>query len=136
MSRRLSRDGLKTLLQTHVVELSFVRRHEKFGVRGQNPHVRRMLCTLDGNLLQSLPGRFTLNYQIPINPPAYNPIEKNVVFCWDILWQDWRAIPVEYVIVITAIPVHTQKDQEKFWTLFEGFFAKMSAADKLRFMAK
>ena len=131
----LSRDGLKFLLQTHIVELFFVRRNEKFGFRGQNPHIRRMLCTLDAHFLQSISGRLTLNYQIPTNPPAYNPVEKNVIFVWDILWQDWRAIPVEWVRVITAIPTKTKEDQEKFWVLFESFFAKMSAADKLRFMS-
>ena len=136
MAQRLSRDGLKVLLQTHVVELFFPRRNEKHGFKGQNPFMRRMMCTLDKNLLQSLPGRLTLNYQVPINPPAYNPLEKNVVFCWDIFWQDWRALPVELVVVVAAHPVHTQKDQEKFWKFFEGYFAKMSAADKLRFMSK
>ena len=131
----LSRDGLRKLLQTHVVELTFVRRHEKFGAKGQNPYSRRMLCTLDATFLQSLAGRFTLNYQIPSHPPAYNPLAHNIVFVWDILWQDWRAIPVEMVVAVNAMPVHTKKDQENFWRFFEGYLAKMSPADKLKFMA-
>jgi hypothetical protein len=127
---QLSRDGLKQLLQTHVVEIFFVRRNEKMGF----PPTRRMLTTLDKNLLLSLPGRFTLNYQVPTHPPAYNPVQHNVIFTWDIIWQSWRAIPVEWVRVLNAMPTHTQKDQEKFWKFFEGYLAKMSPMDKLRFM--
>ena len=136
MSQRLSREGLKALLQTHVVELAFARRNHKLGFKGQNPYMRRMLGTLDALLLQSLPGRLTLNYQIPVHPPAYNPVEHNVIFTYDLMWQEFRAVPVESTFIIAAHPTHTQKDQEKFWRFFEAFLAKMSPQDKLRFMSK
>lgn len=134
MGTKLSRDGLKALLQTHVVELYFFRRNEKHGVKGSDPFVRRFLGTLDKNLLLSLPGRLTLNYQVPTHLPAYNPVQHNVIFTWDLMWQDWRAIPVEATTVIAAHPTHTQVEQEKFWRWFNAYLAKMSAADKLRFM--
>lgn len=127
---KLSRSGLQTLLRESVAEIFFVRRNEKLGF----PQTRRMMCSLDKNLLNSLAGRLTLHYQVPTQPPAYNPLEKNVLFVYDLLWQDWRAIPCESTYVINAMPTHTKTAQDKFWKFFEAYLAKMSAADKLKFM--
>ena len=134
MAKKLSRDGLKALLQLHVVEIVIIRRNEKHGVMGSDPFIRRMLCTLDKNLLQSLAGRLTFNYQMATHPPAYNPVQKNVVFAWDLLWQDWRAVAVEGTIVVAAHPTHTNEDQLKFWTFFNAYLAKMSPMQKMQFM--
>lgn len=127
---KLSYNGLMTLMQNHVVELLFIRRHEKEGW----PIGRRMLCTLDRNLLKSLAGRVTLNFRAPTHPPPYVARAYNLVVTWDIFWQDWRAIPVDSVVVVAFFPTHNKKDQDKFWAYFEARFHQMSAQDKVAFM--
>ena len=126
----LSVDGFRRLCETHVVEALFTRRHEKAGW----PWGRRILCTLDRNLLLSLPGRVTLNFYVPTHPPAYIAKAFNLVVTWDIMWQAWRAIPVESLNIISALPTHTKADQGKFWTLFAARLAVMTPQEKMEFM--
>lgn len=127
---RISRDGLRLLLSRSVVELGFTRRNEKAGW----PQFRRMLCTLDRNLLNSLAGRTVFNFYNPNHPPPYDTRAYNLLTTYDLLWQSWRNIPVESANIINAIPTHTKQDQDKFWALFEAQFRKMSPNDKIRFM--
>jgi hypothetical protein len=129
---KLSVNGLQAMMQKSVVELVFIRRHEKQGW----PLGRRMLCTLDKALLLSLPGRMTLNFRNPTHPPPYNAKAYNLVVTWDIFWQDFRAIPVDSVQVVSFFPTHTKKEQEKFWAYFSARFQNMTASDKEAFMKK
>jgi hypothetical protein len=78
----------------------------------------------------------TLNYRVPTQPPPYNPKAYNLVITWDIFWQDYRAIPVESVQVISFHPTHNKADQEKFWQYFSARFQNMTASDKTAFMKK
>lgn len=129
---QLSYNGMVQLLRKHVVELVFVRRHEK-------PNwniVRRMLCTNDRNLLLSLPGRLTLKYRPPWNFPPYDAKEHNLVVAYDIMWLDYRAIPVEGVQIVSAMPTHNKKDQEIFWEYFTWKYLNMASNEKEKFMNK
>lgn len=126
----ISAQGLKQLLQSNVAELSFIRRHEKYGW----PAGRRMLCTLDRNLLLSLPGRMTLNFKVPSHPPAYPAEAYNLVCVFDLFWQNWRMIPTETTNIVTVIPSHTKKQQDEFWKYFSASLQYMSAQDKEKFM--
>jgi hypothetical protein len=126
----LSYVGLRQLLNSHVVELVFTRRHLKMGYSIG----RRMLCTLDKNLLNSLPGKITLNFRMPTQPPAYNAKAYNLIVVWDLFWQDYRAIPVDAVNVVSAIPSRTKKEQEEYWKYHVMRFQNMSAKDKERYM--
>lgn len=129
---KLSYDGLFKVLSSSVVELLFTRRIPKWGW----PAGRRMLCTLDLKLLLSLPGRITLNYKVPTHPPPYVAKEHNLIVVFDIFWQDWRAIPVDSVLVVSMVKTTNKKEQEKFWEYFRARFQEMSAADKINFMRK
>jgi len=127
---RLSPTGFMQLLQGNVVEAQFVRRHEKAGWR----HTRRILCTLDKNLLNSLAGRVALNFANPTMPPPYPARAYNLIVVWDLFWQDWRAIGGEALDVVTVIPSHTKKEQEIFWTYFSTFLSNLTPQDKKAFM--
>ena len=127
---RLSAPGFKALLMLNVVECAFIRRHKK---AGWQPH-RRMLCTLDRNLLNSLPGRVSLNFTNPIHPPPYPASAHNLVVTWDLFWQDWRAVPVESVDVVSVMPSHTKGEQNVFWAYFSAFLTRLSPQDKKAFM--
>ena len=135
----LSRDGLKRLAITNVVEIRFVRRD-----KARNPRQRRMLMTLDPLLLNSALGKKILKFRKPNFPPSYNAASKNLLFAWDIVMQDWRAVPVESSIIIRAIPTRSQKNmnntilnkkaQTEWWEYFNTTIAKWTPAEKSAFL--
>jgi hypothetical protein len=127
---KLSADGFRQLLQSNVVEGVFTRRHEKPGWRA----TRRILCTLDKNLLTSLAGRVALNFANPTQPPPYPAKAYNLVVVWDLFWQDWRAIPVDALSVVTVIPSHTKAQQNSFWEYFGAYLVKLTPQQKEAFM--
>lgn len=126
----LSYQGLKKLLETHIVELTFARRNPKIGW----PMNRRMLCTTSRLILDSLAGRMALNFRNPVNPPPYDAEEHELVIAWDILWQDFRAIPQETAFVINAIPVKNKKQVDDFWLYFDKALKPMTTQQKVKFM--
>ena len=129
---KLSRDGLQRLLQENAVELMFIRRHEKVGW----PIGRRMLCTLDKNLLLSLPGRMSLKFRPAVHPPPYPAKAYGLLVVWDVFWQDYRAIPVDSVSVVSVIPTHTKKAQDEWWAYFSEFLGRLTPQQKEQFMAR
>lgn len=124
----LSIAGLKKLCSQNVVELKFVRRNKL-----RYSATRRMLCTLDGKLLNSEQGKKILNFRPARYAPLYNAASKGLLTVWDIIMQDYRNVPVEAVEVITAVPTKNQKD---FWEYFNKVIGKMSARQKAAFMDK
>lgn len=128
---KLSRDGLRILLATHVVELGFTRRRLKIGWN----FTRRMLCTNSKPLLGTIAGRIALGFKPPKGIGLkYNPATKDLVVAYDILWQDFRQIPVESNEIITAIPVETPEEVELFWLYFDKRLKDMSPQEKIQFM--
>jgi hypothetical protein len=124
----LSVTGLKQLCLQNVVELKFVRRNKL-----RYPPTRRMLCTLDGKLLNSDQGKKILNFRPARYSPIYNAASKGLLTVWDIIMQDYRNIPAAAVEVIVAIPTKNQKD---FWEYFNKVIGKMSVGQKASFMDK
>lgn len=122
--------GAKQLLNNNVVELSFSRRIPKRGW----PRNRRMLCTNSYKLLGSLGGRIGLNFKVPTHFPPYDAKANDLIIAWDIFIQDFRAIPLEAVFVISAFPVKTNKDVDLFWTYFDEAIRPMSSRQKITFM--
>lgn len=127
---KVSALGFKQLLQSNVVEAAFVRRHEKAGWKP----TRRILCTLDRNLLSSMAGRVALNFNNPTHPPPYPAQAYNLVVVYDLMWQDWRAVPAETLDVVTVIPSHTKAQQDQFWAYFSAFLSKLTPQNKMAFM--
>jgi hypothetical protein len=122
--------NLKQACLSAVVELKFVRRNKM-----RIPSTRRMLCTLDGKLLNSDLGKEILNFKSPRFSPPYNAESKGLVVVWDIIMQDWRAIPADSCVVVTMIK--TQPRQEKnFWEYYNKVLSKMNANQKKTFMDK
>ena len=126
---RLGIGALGILLLNSVVEVRFRRRIEKAGYKD----FRRMLCTNDRLLLNSLLGRNILNY----NPPhdgglKYNPAQKNLIPVWDIFMQNYRMINCNDVDVVSVIK--TSPDPTEFWKYFNENLIPMSSDQKAAFM--
>lgn len=120
----MTQSELEALTYNNVVDVTFMRRRP---VKGKSA-MRRMLCTKNNDILYSVNGKLTLHYQAPHTFPKYDPNEKNLVIVWDILMQDFRAIPCEGISVLNT---YTPDD---FWPLFNEKFFTMSASQKLLFM--
>lgn len=126
---RLTLGGLQSLCETHLVELKFIRRTKATGVLP----TRRMLCTRDMRILTSELGRMTFNFTLPTKSPPYDPKTKNLLTVFDIIFQDWRNIPVESVMVVMAVPTNPQKS---FWEYFDKVLRKMTKTQKQNFINK
>jgi hypothetical protein len=126
---RLTLSGLKALCETHLVELKFIRRIKNVG----NLPTRRMLCTRDMRILNSDIGKTVFNFIVPSKSPPYDATTKNLLTVFDIIFQDWRNIPVESVMVVMAIPTNPQKT---FWEYFDRVLRKMTKTQKQTFINK
>lgn len=124
----ISVEGLYSLASKNIVELKFVRRNKYVA-----PSTRRMLCTIDTNLLRSTFGINTLHYKKPKYPPPYNAKAKGLCTLWDILMQDWRNVPTESVEVVATVDTVPMK---KFLDWFENVIKPMSEKGKIEFMSK
>jgi hypothetical protein len=127
----VSKGTLENLLNQSVLELAFIRRNEKQGW----PPNRRMLVTNNYALLNGIFGKITLNFVPPkgVGLP-YDPDAKNLVIGFDILWQAYRAIPVESTNLIAAYRVTNRQDVAKFLTLFAKEIGPMTGAQKKAYM--
>lgn len=117
--------NLKAILLDKVCEVKFVRRNPKPG----RPATRRMLCTNNVQLLNSVEGRTTLNYVPPREAPNYNPNQENLIVVWDILMQGYRTINCDTVDLISTLEA-----DETFWVYLNEKIAPMSAGEKMGFM--
>jgi hypothetical protein len=126
----ISLSGLKTLAQNHIIEVRFTRR-----TKNRLPRKRRMLLTLDRPLLNSTQGLNLLKFKKPTQSPAYDATSKKVLFVWDLIMQDWRAVPAENLnIIYGAFPMRTTPDSSKFWNYYNLVLVKMSILEKSAFM--
>ena len=117
--------NLKSMLLAKVCEVKFARRNAKPG----RPASRRMLCTNNVQLLNSVEGRTVLNYRPPRQAPEYNPNQENLIITWDILMQDFRTINCDTVDLISTL-----EPDETFWLYINEKIAPMSAGEKMAFM--
>ena len=117
--------NLKAILLDKVCEVKFARRILKPG----RPATRRMLCTNNVQLLNSIEGRTVLNYEPPRQAPSYNPNQENLIIVWDILMQGFRTINCDTVDLISTL-----ESDQTFWVYITEKIAPMSAGDKMNFM--
>lgn len=137
----VSRDALRRLALTNVVEIVFTRR-DKY----RRPQVRRMLLTLDPLLLNSVLGKKILGFRKPKTSPAYNAASKNLLIVWDLIMRDWRSIPLETTRIIesSVIPTRSQKNinndlankkaQQAFWEYYNQTILKWTDGQRQSFM--
>jgi len=124
--------GILKLLNNNVAEFVFRRRHPKQA--GYSSMYRRIFCTLDRNLLNSIGGRTGLHFTPPTQPPVYIAAQHNLIVVWDIIMQDWRSIPLEALEAVNIIPSHTKQQQDEFWKIFEVQFKAMTRSGKKQWM--
>lgn len=117
--------SLNSILSSYVVELRFTRRRPRAGVSG----VRRMICTLNDNILNSVNGRTVLNYLPGSKRLDYDPSNKNLSLAWDILMQGFRMIPADTTVIEKQLPA-----DETFWTYFNDNILSMSVDEKIQYM--
>jgi len=126
---RLSYQGLRLLLHDYLVELTFMRKRPKLNYP---PH-RRILCTNNAMLLNSIPGKITLKFHQPTKHLSYDPRRYFIVPVWDIFWQDYRMINVKDHDIVGMMPLKSEEDIQKFWMFFNDLLNTMSAQDKIKF---
>jgi len=126
----LSVRGLAQVCEKNVVELKFVRRNKM-----RIPSTRRMLCTLDSTLLNSTLGKEILNFKPPRFAPKYNAATRGLLVVWDIIMQDWRAVPADSCEIVVRIDTSTN-NQKNFWDYYDKVLRKMTASQKKSFMDK
>ena len=122
----LTVEGLRQVLVSNVVELKFSRKNLIFG----RPPTRRMLASLNLDILNSDLGRSVLNFKPPTHTPAYNASSYNLLVVFDLFMQDWRAIPANNTEIINILP----SKPEEFWEYFNNFLSKMTSIQKATFM--
>ena len=122
-------NGLRALLQNNVVELKFIRRDISPG----RSRSRRMLSTLDFQLLNSEIGKQIFRFSSPSKFPSYNASSYNLLTVYDLFMLDWRNIPADSCQIINVIPTTPQVE---FWDYFNNILSKMSASQKAAFMDK
>jgi len=122
---KVNRNQLEDKLKKSVCDIRFIRRRP---TRDGRPITRRMICTKNYELLNSINGRVKLNYR----PPRYNstaiPTVHNLVIVWDILMQNYRNVSMEDCNIIEEIPIN------KFWEYFNKTLYPMTASTKIDFM--
>jgi len=130
---QFSHGSLTKLLSENVVELVFIRRSGN----GLRKKTRRMLCTNNALLLNSIPGKIALGFKPPkgVGLP-YDPKAKNLVVTYDLMWQSYRQISLENVNVVSAIPLKTNEEIDNFWEFFSRKLVDMSGSEKEAFMRK
>lgn len=117
--------NLRGVLLNNVCEVKFVRRNPKPG----KPSTRRMLCTNNAQLLNSVEGRTILNYVPPRQYPKYNPNQENLIITWDIIMQGYRTINCDTVDLISTLEA-----DETFWVYMREKISPMSVNEKINFM--
>ena len=117
--------NLKSILLNKVCEVKFARRNPKPG----RPSTRRMLCTNNVQLLNSVEGRTILNYNPPRQAPNYNPNQENLIITWDILMQDFRTISCDSVDLVTTLEADAT-----FWDYLSEKISPMTPQEKMNFM--
>ena len=122
--------SLKSLLQTSVVEVKFVRRRPKPGATD----TRRMLCTNCRMFLNTYSAREVFHFTPPINAPRYDDLSKGLVVAYDLFMQSYRAINASTADVVTIIPVYTEKMIDEFWAYFNKNILPLKAPQKTDFM--
>jgi len=123
--------SLQKMLAENVVELTFVRRHEK---RGWN-NIRGLLGTTNYELLNGPFGFSVLHFQPPKGiGMGYNYKAKNLCVVWDFFRQEYRVFGAEQVRIRKLFNLTDEKEKEKFYEWFYDNLINMTDQQKFDFM--
>jgi hypothetical protein len=127
--RKIGRSELKTLLNSNVCEIIFLRRTPERAPVPPRAQWRRMLCTNSIQILNSTNGKISLNFRFPRSPRRVNEVKNNIVVAWDIIMQDYRNISMENCYLIQTIP-----GNDAFWKYYNEVLYTMTPGQKINFM--
>lgn len=123
--------ALQKILGDNVVELTFVRRHEK---RGWN-NIRGLLGTTNYELLNGPFGASVLHFRPPSGVGmGYNYKAKNLCVVWDFFRQEYRVFGAEQVHIRKLFDLTNEEEKEKFYEWFYDYIINMTEQQKLDFM--
>ena len=123
--------ALQKILGDNVVELTFVRRHEK---RGWN-NIRGLLGTTNYELLNGPFGKSVLHFSPPIGVGmGYNYKAKNLCVVWDFFRQEYRVFGAEQVRIRKLFDLTKEEEKEEFYEWFYEYIINMSDQQKNDFM--
>jgi len=127
----VNNSSLQFLLGKNVIELTFVRRHEKAGWSD----IRALFGTTNPELLNSDFGFQVFRFRPPKGVGmGYNYKAKNLCVVWDIFRQSYRVFGAEQVQLRKQWDVSTPEGIEAFKEYFYEYIYTMSEQDKLDFM--
>jgi hypothetical protein len=130
ISTTYSVPGFTELCKTHVVDVVFYRRSSPTG----NKVMRRMLCTLNSELLNSYFGKRTLKFRPPSKSAPYNAAAKGLVTVWDIFRQDWRNVPVKAAVVMQAPYTMPATPVKNFMEYFDKTIKPMTLGQRQQYI--
>jgi hypothetical protein len=127
----MNNNAVQAMLANNVVELTFVRRHEKLGWN----NVRGLLGTTNYNLLNGPFGQQVVHFRPPNGKGmGYNYKSKNLCVVWDFFRQEYRVFGAESVNIRQLFDLNNPEEEESFYNWFNEFIITMSAQQKLDFM--
>jgi hypothetical protein len=124
--------SLQNILANNVVELTFVRRHQKLGYND----VRAVLGTTNYKLLNSPDFGFAvLHFQPPKGVGmGYNYKAKNLCVIWDFFRQEYRVFGAEQVSIRKLFDLNDPEQEQSFYEWFKDFILNMTEDEKEDFM--
>ncbi len=122
---------LQDLLGKQVVELDFVRRHEKLGWSD----IRALLGTTNYELLNSQFGFQVLHFKPPKGVGmGYDYKKYNLCVVWDMFRQEYRVFGAEQANIHKVWELDTPEKIEEFQQYFYDYIINMTNDQKLKFM--
>lgn len=127
----MTNSSLQKILADNVVELTFVRRHQK---KGWND-IRGLLGTTNYELLNGPFGYSVLRFQPPTGAGmGYNYKAKNLCVVWDFFRQEYRVFGAEQVRLRQLFDLTKEEEKEKFYEWFYDYIINMTEEAKQDFM--
>jgi hypothetical protein len=127
----MNNGSLQNILGSNVVELTFVRRHEKLKYN----NIRGLLGTTNYELLNGPFGYSVLRFQPPSGVGmGYDYKSKNLCVVWDFFRQEYRVFGAEQVKIRKLFDLTNEEEKEKFYEWFYEYIINMSSEQKEDFM--
>jgi len=127
----MTNSSLQKILADNVVELTFVRRHEKEGWN----NIRGLLGTTNYELLNGPFGSSVLHFRPPKGVGmGYNYRAKNLCVVWDFFRQEYRVFGAEQVSIRKVFDLTNQEEKQVFYDWFYDYIINMSEPEKDKYM--
>lgn len=123
--------SVQKILADNVVELTFVRRHEKEGWND----IRGLLGTTNYELLNGPFGFQVLGFRPPKGVGmGYDYRSKNLCVVWDFFRREYRVFGAEQVSIRKVFDLSNQEEKQVFYDWFYEYIINMSDQEKFKYM--